>query len=90
MSSAVPNKDGSPAEREMYERMKAWALKLDEAHEFIEQERRERLRNAVTADYLANLSGAFKSALYLYEPSPTSGFVEFYKILSRSLPENAG
>jgi hypothetical protein len=68
---------------ELRERLKAHVMSWTETGEILEAERRERVRHADTAESLRRLNSLFDSAVYLHPPSPTSGLVEFYDLLSR-------
>jgi hypothetical protein len=68
---------------ELRERMKAHVMSWKETGEILEAERWERVRHADTAESLRRLNSLFDSAIRLHPPSPTSGLVEFYEILSR-------
>ena len=70
-------------EAELRERMKAHVMSWKETGDILEAERRERVRHADTAESLRRLNSLFDSAIHLHPPSPTSGLVEFYEILSR-------
>lgn len=70
-------------ETELRERLKAHVMSWRETGEILEAERRERVRNADTAESLLRLNSLFDSAVHLHAPSPTSGLVEFYEILAR-------
>ena len=69
---------------ELHKRMKAHAMSWKETGEILEAERRERVRQADTAESLRRLNSLFDSAIHLHRPRPTSGLVEFYEVLSRS------
>jgi len=66
--------------------MKAYALGWKATGEFLEAERRERVRHTDTATALRRLGRMFNSAISLNPPAPTSGLIEFYATLSRSRP----
>lgn len=70
-------------EAELRDRLKAHVKSWRETGEILEAERRERVRNADTAESLLRLNSLFDSAVHLHPPSPTSGLVEFYEILTR-------
>jgi hypothetical protein len=70
-------------EVELRERLKAHLLGWKETGEILEADRRERVRNADTAASLRRLNSLFDSAVRLHRPSPSSGLVEFYEIVSR-------
>ena len=69
---------------ELQKRMKDYVMGWKETGEFLEAERRAKVRRANTANSLMNLGELFDSAVYLHPPSPTSGLLEFYEILGRS------
>jgi hypothetical protein len=46
--------------------------------------RREEIRKSVISESIAVFDNAFRSAIYLNKPKPTSGFVEFYKVLGKT------
>jgi hypothetical protein len=51
----------------------------------LEKLRREKIRHASLADSIRALDGAFRSAIWLNKkPRPSSGLVEFHKIMSKS------
>lgn len=56
----------------------------NEVGEFLEAERRERVRRTDTASALRRLGSLFNSAVHLHPPAPSSGLVEFYRILGGS------
>lgn len=70
-------------DEELRARMKEYAMGWKETGEFLEAERRERVRRTDTARELRHLASLFNSAVYLHPPSPSSGLVEFYDILGR-------
>lgn len=69
---------------ELHARMKAYAMGWKEVGEFLEAERRERVRNADTAKALDLLDGAFESAVWLHPPNLSSGLVEQQAIFMRA------
>lgn len=73
---------------ELHQRMKAYAMGWKETGEYLEAERHAHVRRADTAKALRHLGRLFNSAVYLHPPSPSSGLVEFYEILSRSRREH--
>jgi hypothetical protein len=50
----------------------------------LEKLRREAIRHSNLAETILSLNDASESALLLYPPQPTSGLVEFHKILAKS------
>ena len=70
-------------ETELRERMKAYAMGWKETGEFLEAERRERVRKTDTASALLRLGRLFNSAVRLHPPAPTSGLATFYDILTK-------
>ena len=81
--AALPCYHFTMTETELREHLKAHVMSWRETGEILEAERRERVRNADTAESLLRLNSLFDSAVYLHPPSPTSGLVEFYEILAR-------
>lgn len=69
---------------ELHACMKAYAMGWKEVGEYLEAERRERVRRADTAASLELLSSAFDSAVWLHPPSPSSGLVEQQAIFARA------
>jgi len=69
---------------ELHARMKAYAMGWKEVGEYLEAERRERVRRADTAASLELLRRAFDSAVRLHPPSPSSGLVEQQAIFARA------
>lgn len=66
------------------EKLREYVKRWKETGEILDNLRRENIRKAVLADSIRAFDGVFKSAIYLNKPQPTSGFVEFYKILKKS------
>ena len=66
------------------EKLREYVNRWKETGEFLEKLRRENIRNAILADSIIAFDGVFKSAIFLNKPKPTSGFVEFYRILNKS------
>lgn len=66
------------------EKMRTWVNNWKETGKFLENLRREEIRKSILSDSIKAFDNAFKSAIYLNKPKPTSGFVEFYKILKKS------
>lgn len=66
------------------EKMRTWVNNWKETGEIMEKLRREKIRNANLEDAILALDGAFRSALWLSPNLPTSGMIEFHKILSKS------
>lgn len=65
---------------QMKDYLKGWA----EASEYLERERRERVRTVDTAEALSRLSGLFDSAVWLHQPSAASGLVEQQAVFART------
>lgn len=65
-------------------RLKAHLKRWEETGAILDAERRDRVRRTDTMQALRRLSSLFDSAVHLHRPSTTSGFVQFYEILSRS------
>lgn len=65
------------------ERMREWVKNWKKTGEFLEEMRREEIRQTITSQALAAFDTAFRSAVYLNRPELTSGFVEFHRILSK-------
>ena len=68
-------------ETELRARMKAYVMGWKETGEILEAEQRERVRRTDTAKSLRNLGTLFNSAVHLHRPAPSSGLVEFYRVL---------
>ena len=66
------------------EKMRAWVNGWKETGEVLEKLRREEIRNSNLAETILSLNDAFRSALWLSPAEPTSGLVEFHKILAKS------
>jgi hypothetical protein len=71
-------------DQELHRRLKAYAMGWKETGELLEEERRERVRTADTAQALAALSGLFDSAVRLQPATKTSGLVEQQAIFARA------
>lgn len=67
-----------------HEKLREFVNRWKETGEFLEKLRRDEIRKSVLSDSIKAFDGAFKSAIYLNQPKPTSGFVEFYKFLKKS------
>lgn len=74
-------------EAELKARMKAYVMGWEETGQYMEAERRYRLRKKQGGLSLEHLGSLFNSAVYLHPPKKSSGFVEFYRILNRSRNE---
>ncbi len=66
------------------EKMRAWVQGWKETGEVLEKLRREQIRNSNLAETIRQFDDAFRSALWLSGAEPTSGLVEFHKILAKS------
>lgn len=66
------------------EKMRVWVKNWKRTGEFLENLRREEIRNSDLEQTILALSDAFESALFLEPNKKTSGLVEFYKILAKS------
>jgi hypothetical protein len=69
---------------ELHARMKAYTMGWKEVGEYLEAERRARVRRADTATSLELLRSAFNSAVWLHPPHPSSGLVEQQAIFARA------
>ncbi len=66
------------------EKMRSMMVNWDEVDKVMKKLRREKIRNSSLAQSIAVFDDAFRSAIWLNQPSLTSGFVEFHKILGKS------
>lgn len=66
------------------EKLKEHIRNWKDTSKFLEELRRKSIRESVVADSIGIFDDAFESAIYLGKPTSTSGFVEFYRILSKS------
>lgn len=66
------------------EKLRAWVNGWKEAGEMLEKLRREEIRSSNPAETISLFDDAFRSALWLSSAEPTSGLVEFHKILAKS------
>lgn len=71
-------------DEELRRRQKEYAMGWKEVGEYLDAERRQRVRDADTAKSLEALSGLFDSAIWLHGTDPGSGLVEQQAILSRA------
>jgi hypothetical protein len=71
-------------DEELKRRMKAYVMGWKETGEFLDAERRERVREADTAQSMRALGGLFDHAVRRNLSRPSSGLEEFYQILMRS------
>ena len=67
-----------------YAQQKQLAMQWKRAAPFLAQARREDIRRQNTAQAIDSLNSIFLHAIKCKKPSHTSGFVEMYRILSRS------
>ena len=65
------------------ERLEQWATAWQTAGKKLEELRIKEIRNADTQQAILNLDSAFLSALKLNRPRPTSGLIEFRRILAK-------
>ena len=68
---------------EKREKMRVWVNNWKETGEVMERLRREEIRSSNLEETIEALDGAFKSAIFLSPTVPTSGLIEFHKILSK-------
>lgn len=66
------------------EKLREYVNRWKETGEFLEKLRREEIRNSNLAEAIGIFDDAFRSALWLEPAEPTSGLVEFHKILAKS------
>jgi hypothetical protein len=66
------------------EKMRSMIKSWKEVDAVMAKLRREDIRKSVLSDSIAVFDEAFKSAIYLNKPKPTSGFVEFYRIMGKT------
>ncbi|MGI9056738.1 MAG: hypothetical protein ACR2F2_13165 [Pyrinomonadaceae bacterium] len=66
------------------ENLREFVERWKETGKFLESLRREEIRNANLSETILALNDAFLSALWLSPTKPTSGLVEFHKILAKS------
>jgi hypothetical protein len=65
------------------EKMRVWVNNWKETGEVLERLRREEICSSNLEDSIEALDGAFKSAIFLSPVLPTSGLIEFHRILSK-------
>jgi hypothetical protein len=68
---------------ELQARMKAYAMGWKEVGEYLEAERRERVRRSDTVRELSAFNGMAAAWLKRFPPSPTSGLIEQQRLFSR-------
>lgn len=68
---------------ELHARMKAYAMGWNEVGEYLEAERRERVRKTDTARELGAFDGMILAALDRFPPEPTSGLIEQQRLFSQ-------
>ncbi|CAN5868215.1 hypothetical protein BH20ACI4_BH20ACI4_34070 [soil metagenome] len=66
------------------ENLREFVERWKETGKLLESLRREEIRNANLSETILALNDAFLSALWLSPNKPTSGLVEFHKILAKS------
>jgi hypothetical protein len=66
------------------EKMRAKMVNWDEVDKVMKKLRLDEIRNSNLAQSIAIFDDAFRSAIWLNQPLPTSGFVEFHKILGKA------
>ena len=66
------------------ENLREYVKRWQETGKVLENLRREEIRRANLSDTIISLNDAFLSALWLSPNKPTSGLVEFHKILNKS------
>lgn len=65
-------------------KLREYVDRWKETGKVLESLRREEIRNANLSETILSLNDAFLSALRLSPNKPTSGLVEFHKILAKS------
>ena len=65
------------------EEMRAEFARREAGYAYLEAERAERIRNAATADAMRRLSGLVLPYVAKNPPPPTSGLVEWYRLLAK-------
>jgi hypothetical protein len=68
---------------ELHARMKAYAMGWKEVGEYLEAERRERVRRTDTVRELCAFDGMALAWLKRFPPPPTSGLIEQQRLFSR-------
>ena len=71
-------------DEELHARMKAWAMGWKEIGEYLEAERRERVRNSETLGFRA-FNGMALWEAKCRPPEPTSGLVEQQRIFLKAI-----
>lgn len=66
------------------EKLREYVHRWKETGEFLEKLRRAKIKNASLEEAILAFDSAFRSALWLSPNKPTSGLIEFHKILSKS------
>ncbi len=66
-------------------KIKQWIDNWKEIDIVQDKLRREKIRKSVTAESISAFDSAFRSALWRSKKRSTSGFVEFHKILAKSI-----
>ncbi len=66
------------------EKMRVWVNNWKEAGKVMEELRRDEIRNSNLAESIGLFDLAFRSAISLNPPLPTSGLVEFHRILAKT------
>jgi hypothetical protein len=68
---------------ELHARMKAYAMGWKEVGEYLETERRARVRRSDTVRELSAFNGMAAAWLKRFPPAPTSGLIEQQRLFSR-------
>jgi len=66
------------------EKMRDWVINWKETGKVLEKLRREEIRNANLAESLPAFNDALRSALWLRPAEPSSGLVEFHRLLAKT------
>jgi hypothetical protein len=66
------------------EKMRAKMVNWVEVEKVMKKLRRDEVRNSNLAESIKIFDDAFRSAIWLNKPLPTSGFVDFHRILGKT------
>ena len=66
------------------EKLRQYVNRWKETGEFLENLRREEIRNSNLIESIGVFDDAFRSALWLNQAKKTSGLVEFHRLLAKS------
>ena len=67
------------------EKLRIWVKGWNETGLVLEQLRRNEIRSSKLSETIPLFDNAFRSAIWLHQAEPTSGLVEFHRLLAKTI-----